>query len=99
MLRKLAPALAALFVSGLALMPGEAPAVDPGEAASLAKASPRPKTEPARYRRRHHARVYRWPRLGKYFFCPDRYNVCHLTPRLVWTPSGYRRVWYVRELW
>ena len=97
--KKLAPALAALFISGLALMPGDAPAADPGAAAGVAKASPRIEVEPARYRRRHHVRAYREPRLGKYFFCPDRYNVCQLTPRLVWTPSGYRRVWYVRELW
>ena len=99
MLRKLAPALAALFVSGLALMPGEAPAAYPGGASGFAKALPRLEAEPARHRRRHHARGDRQPRLGKYFFCPGRYNVCHLTPRLVWTPSGYRRVWYVRELW
>ena len=99
MLTKLAPALAALLVSGLALMPGEAPAAYPGAAAALAKASPRLAVEPARHRHGHRARGYRQARLGKYFFCPDRYNVCHLTPRLVWTPSGYRRVWYVRELW
>ena len=49
---------------------------------------------------RRHVRVYgRGPHLGRYFYCPPPENVCQLTPRLVWTPAGYQRVFYTRRVW
>ncbi len=47
-----------------------------------------------------HVLVYgRGPHLGRYFYCPPPENVCQLTPRLVWTPAGYQRVFYPRLVW
>ena len=101
MLKRIAPVLVALL-AGIVLAPGAASADEAGPGAASRRAerieSRRVAVRRARVRgrRAYRQRVF-FP--GLYFYCPPRQAVCQLTPRLVWTPAGYRRVWYVRERW
>ena len=97
-------ALAAWLVAVCA--PGAAPADESGPGASRIvrrTAATRIRKHRVRVHRRvHRHRVLvqaRGPHLGRYFYCPTPENVCQLTPRLVWTPAGYRRVFYPRWVW
>ena len=91
---------------GLVAAPGTAPADEAGRAAARTverTTVPRVRRHRVRVHRRVHRRrvlVYgRGPHLGRYFYCPPPENVCQLTPRLVWTPAGYQRVFYPRLVW
>ena len=103
MLKQIMPVLVALLADTV-LVPGAALAADTQPGAAVSRPAERTEVRHITIRRHRVRRLRRAYRTsvffpGLYFYCPPRQAVCQLTPRLVWTPAGYRRVWYVRERW